>query len=104
MMCLLRCLLVVAYVGGTVPNLVAAAPAFSSQLAQATPATPPDLTEFRTVDTAITVRFSHALAAKPSLPAYLGIHVQTDARGQVAIAQVDPESPAGQAGLQPGDI
>jgi M6 family metalloprotease-like protein len=63
----------------------------------------PDLTGFRTVDTAITTKIAQAAPTVPTQPAYLGIHVEPR-DGQLVIAQVEPDSPAATAGLRPGDV
>src|SRR6266481_4870609 len=64
----------------------------------------PDLSEFKTVQTAVTTRVSGSLADTPSQPGYLGIHVDANPQGRLVIAQVEPDSPAAKAGLQPGDV
>src|SRR5947209_15791887 len=64
----------------------------------------PDLAEFKTVQTAVTTRVSGSLADTPSQPGYLGIHVDANPQGRLIVAQVEPESPAAKAGVQPGDV
>lgn len=66
-------------------------------------AAPPDLSEFRTVATAITAQVGHTAPARPGQPGYLGIQVDADG-GKLVIAQVDPDSPAGRDGLEAGDV
>jgi M6 family metalloprotease-like protein len=61
----------------------------------------PDLKDFRTVDTAVTVRISKAAPAVPRQPAFVGISFESEARPVVALVQ--PGSPAADAGVQPGD-
>ena len=68
------------------------------------PAPPqPDLSEFRTVDTAVTTRISRA-APEPTQPAYFGVNLDADKNGRAVVAQVDPNSPAARAGLTAGDV
>ncbi len=66
----------------------------------------PDLSQFKTVDTAIKTRVS--LAASEDQPApqpgYLGIQVAADAGGRLVVAEVEADSPAARAGLQAGDV
>jgi M6 family metalloprotease-like protein len=66
-------------------------------------ATLPALSEFRTVTTAVVSRVSRAAPAASSQPGYLGVHAEL-VSGQVVVADVEPESPAARAGLQPGDV
>lgn len=77
----------------------------SAVLGQKGDAKLPDLSEFRTVETAITSKISLAgptLAAK--LPAYLGLHVTMGAKGKLVVADVEIGSPAAHAGLKKGDV
>jgi M6 family metalloprotease-like protein len=65
----------------------------------------PDLSEFRTVDKAVTTKISLAAPVKPpTQPGYLGIHAELNSAGKVVIAYIDPESPAAAAGLKQGDL
>jgi M6 family metalloprotease-like protein len=65
----------------------------------------PDLSEFRTVDKAITTRISKASpTAAVGQAGFLGIHVQPDAGGKLIVAEVAPDSPAARAQLRKGDI
>jgi M6 family metalloprotease-like protein len=64
----------------------------------------PDLSEFRTVDKAITTRLSMASAAAVGQAGYLGVYVTPDSRGKLVLAEVAPQSPAAKAGLQAGDV
>jgi M6 family metalloprotease-like protein len=64
----------------------------------------PDLSGFRTVETAITTRISAANPEEPGQPGYLGIQVEADPRGRLVIAEVAADSPAAKAGLQAGDV
>ncbi len=65
----------------------------------------PELAEFRTVDNAITTRISRSLTPSTgSLPAYLGLQLEKDARGGLLVSHVDLDSPAARAGIQKGDL
>jgi M6 family metalloprotease-like protein len=79
--------------------------ALSWGLAAAEPDQPPapDLSEYRTVENAITTRISKATPVAANRPGYLGVHVARNGDGKVTIAEVAAESPAAQAGLQRGD-
>src|SRR5947209_3500094 len=66
--------------------------------------TAPDLSEFKTVQTAVTTRVSGSLPDTPSQPGYLGVHFDANPQGRLVVALVEPESPAAKAGLQPGDV
>ncbi len=79
---------------------VALNPGHAAQLA---PAQPPDLSEFRTVRTAITTQIGKAAAPAAGQSGYLGVQLTNDARGKLFIADVEAGSPAAQAGLRPGD-
>jgi M6 family metalloprotease-like protein len=62
-----------------------------------------DLSEYRTVDNAVTTRISKAAPAAAGQAAYLGIHVGSDG-GKLVVGDVDAGSPAARAGIQRGDI
>lgn len=64
----------------------------------------PDLSEYRTVKTAIPSKLSETKAAAPGQPGYLGIQVGTNAQGMVVIAELAENSPAAKAGLLAGDV
>ncbi len=65
----------------------------------------PDLSEFRTVDNALTTRVSMATPSSTgSQPGYLGVNFEPNEKGQLVVTQIEPESPAEQAGLKAGDI
>lgn len=63
----------------------------------------PDLSEFRTVDNAITTRITKVGPQTVPQPAYLGVHVALN-NGKLAVASVEEGSPAALAGLKPGDL
>ncbi len=63
----------------------------------------PDLTDFRTVDKAITTRISKAAPTQVGQMAYLGVHVKAE-NGKLVVAELEDESPAAKAGLHRGDI
>src|SRR5215831_6820831 len=69
----------------------------------ADPPKSPDLSEFKTVDTAVTTRISR-LAHAGAQPAYLGLLVEADADGKLRVAAVEPDSPADKAGLRKDDV
>jgi M6 family metalloprotease-like protein len=65
----------------------------------------PDLTGYRTVDTAITTRVSRAApTATTAQPAYLGVSLEPGPSGKLRVALVEANSPAAKAGLQVGDL
>lgn len=64
----------------------------------------PDLSEFRTVETAITTRISQAGPALVGQAGYLGIAAKANGQGKLTIEDVETDSPAAKAGLQRGDI
>jgi M6 family metalloprotease-like protein len=64
----------------------------------------PDLSEFRTVETAITTRISNASPAVAGQSGYLGIHVTPVSGNKLQIVHVEADSPAAKAGLQAGDL
>jgi immune inhibitor A len=72
-------------------------------LAEAQQAASPDLSEYRTVDQAVSARISKALPTAASVAGYLGIHAVPDANGKLVIGHVEAESPAAKAGLKEGD-
>lgn len=80
-----------------------AAPA---QAQKTNPPNSPDLSEFKTVKTAITTKISLAAptATVAKIPGYLGLHVAASAQGQIIVADVEDDSPAARAGLQKGDV
>src|SRR5437016_14328323 len=62
-----------------------------------------DLSEFRTVETAITTRISKASPRSNGQPAYLGVHLDAKNDGRLVIAHVQADSPAAHGGLKTGD-
>jgi M6 family metalloprotease-like protein len=62
-----------------------------------------DLSEFKTVDTAITTTIKRDKLAA-NVPGYLGVLVETTPQGNLAAADVRPDSPAAKAGVQKGDL
>jgi M6 family metalloprotease-like protein len=62
----------------------------------------PDLSEFKTVETAVTTRISAGLRAGAQ-PPYLGLLVEAD-NGQLKVAAIEPESPAEKAGVRKDDL
>ncbi len=65
----------------------------------------PDLSEYKTVDTAATTTISRVSSQKSAaLPAYLGVLLDPEARQDPVVAAVDADSPAALAGVQPGDV
>ena len=66
----------------------------------------PDLSGYKTVETAATPAASKPSgpASSEAPPAYLGILLDPDAKADPVIADVDPDSPASRAGVKPGDI
>src|SRR5262249_50783950 len=64
----------------------------------------PDVAEFKTVETAVTTRISRAVAAADVQPGYLGVNVELGPQGKLIVVDVEPDSPAAKAGLQPGDV
>jgi M6 family metalloprotease-like protein len=95
-----RCLPVFLIVGLLSTGLALAEP----PAPKAPPKSGPDLSEYRTVETAVTTAISRAAPKAAAQPAYLGVSLDTDAHKRLVVADVDPESPAGRAGLRPGDL
>ncbi len=67
-------------------------------------ADPPDLTAFRTVETAEKVQITTVGGSASSRqPGYVGMLLSRDSRGRLIVGEVASGSPASTAGLQPGD-
>ncbi|MDR3401297.1 MAG: M6 family metalloprotease domain-containing protein [Chthoniobacter sp.] len=64
---------------------------------------PPDLAEFKTVETAQKTTLNTPVEGSVGLSGYLGVLVETNGTGQLSIAEVADGSPAKTAGLQRGD-
>jgi M6 family metalloprotease-like protein len=64
----------------------------------------PDLSEYRTVENAISSRIAKAGTPVAPRAGFLGVHVAPDAKGRLAVAEVAADSPAAKAGLQRGDL
>src|ERR1051325_3933406 len=76
----------------------------SALTAQPNDAKGPDLSEFKTVETAVTTKLSKVAIAQISSPGYLGVTVSpNDAGSQLMITDVEDGSSAAKAGLQVGD-
>ncbi|MCI0581531.1 MAG: PDZ domain-containing protein, partial [Chloroflexi bacterium] len=67
------------------------------------PAAEPDLSEYRTVDKAITTRAASPASAPSARPGFLGVHLAA-AEGGLAVAEVAQDSPAAKAGVRRGDL
>lgn len=65
---------------------------------------PPDLAEYKTVDTARTTTLKTAVENAVGLSGYLGVEVEAGPDGRVVLADVAEHSPAQAAGLQKGDV
>jgi M6 family metalloprotease-like protein len=63
-----------------------------------------DLSEYRSVDKAVSMRVSLAPAGAVGQTGYLGVSVLRDGRGQLVVEEVQPGSPAAGAGLKKGDV
>ncbi len=64
----------------------------------------PELSGFRTVEQAITVRISQGSPAVVGQTGYLGVSLERDAEGRLVAAEVEADSPAARAGLRHGDV
>src|SRR5262245_268344 len=64
----------------------------------------PDLSEFKTPETAVTARISRAGPIASTQPAYLGVYVAPDPKGKLILGDIATESPAARAGLRKGDV
>ncbi|HLW68901.1 MAG TPA: M6 family metalloprotease domain-containing protein [Gemmataceae bacterium] len=64
----------------------------------------PDLSEFRTVETAIQTKLGKAVPKSAAQPGYLGVQLESAEKGRFVIGLVEPDSPAAAVKLQKGDI
>ncbi len=67
------------------------------------PAAEPDLSQYRTVDKAITARPAKGGPAVAARPGFLGVHLAA-AGGRLVVAEVAEDSPAAEAGVRRGDL
>ena len=63
-----------------------------------------DLSEFKTIDKAITTTIRTASGAPQGQSGYLGVHVEVNPQGKLVVADVSLDSPAAKAGLQKDDV
>ncbi len=63
----------------------------------------PDVSEFKTVENAVTTKIKKAALAQGGSPGYLGVLVHA-AGGKLVVDDVEPNSPAAKAGLKAGDV
>lgn len=63
----------------------------------------PDLSEYRTVEKAVSARTLPAGTSTANRPGYLGAHVETDDKGRIVVGAVAIDSPAARAGVRAGD-
>jgi M6 family metalloprotease-like protein len=70
------------------------------------PKAEPDLTGFKTVETAITAPITRGPVptAEADSPVYLGILLDPDSKQPLVVVDVDLDSPAAKAGVKPGDV
>ena len=64
----------------------------------------PDLSEYKTVETAITTKIKKAGAPQVGSPGYLGVSLNPTADGKLVVSDVEDGSPAAQVGLLAGDV
>jgi M6 family metalloprotease-like protein len=72
-------------------------------LTKAQDAKGPDLSEFKTVETALTTKLSKAATPQVSSPGYLGVAVAQEG-GKLVVGDVEENSPAAKAGVKTGDV
>jgi M6 family metalloprotease-like protein len=64
----------------------------------------PDLSQFRTVEQAVTTRISLSPPTVNGQPAFLGVNLDVGKDGKLVVVQVEGQSAAASAGLTPGDV
>ena len=64
----------------------------------------PDLADYRTVETAQTMRIAKAAATVAPRLSFLGVNVIADGKSNLTIAEVAADSPAAKAGVVRGDL
>jgi len=65
----------------------------------------PDLSEYRTVETALATKIVRVAGGNVApKPVFLGVSVAGDAKGQLTVTEVAGDSPAAKAGVQSGDL
>src|SRR4051812_6142268 len=94
-----RSLLALFLVFATTWSLGAVGPARAPATAKIQPVILPDLSEFRTVTSAVTTRLAQAGPAQVGQSGYLGVHVTSGGVGKLVVADVEADSPAARAGL-----
>jgi M6 family metalloprotease-like protein len=63
-----------------------------------------DLSDFKTVDTAVTTKIKKTSLKQAGSPGYLGVAIAVQCDERIALSDVEPSSPAAKAGLQTGDV
>ncbi len=77
--------------------------ALSPHANTAEPASPPDLSEFRTVATAKRAELQPPRNSNPGTTGFLGVELKPDAQGRLSVSSVAGGSPAAEAGIRTGD-
>jgi M6 family metalloprotease-like protein len=75
----------------------------AAPLVAAEPSKTPDLSEYKTVATAIPAKDTKPTNVSTTERGYLGIHVNTNAAGKQTVGQIASDSPAARAGVNVGD-
>jgi len=90
-----RCLFALAFLLAASPSLI---PAMAADPA-------PDLSEFRTVATAVTTQIvAKVRIASAGQSGYLGVNVSVGKNKKLMVVDVEPGSPAAKAGMRPADV